>query len=301
MTYLCVPIFVVDIEQARRDVALAAEAGADIVELRIDRIDWAEEAPPPYELMESLEHLIMKSPVPCIVTLRSAEEGGQSKLTDAGRWEVANTVASAPASYLDFESAAYQRLSDVEEKRPYRLILSSHDFSGRPARLTAIVQSLFEGPGDVAKIVWTARTIRDNLEAFEILRHRAKPTIALCMGEHGLISRVLAKKFGAFLTFASLTKESGTASGQVTIREMKNVYRWDAIGRETKVYGVVGSPVMHTMSPAIHNAAFEAVGHDGVYVPMLVHEGYESVKAFMEMFLAFEPLHLSGLSVTLPH
>jgi 3-dehydroquinate dehydratase/shikimate dehydrogenase len=58
---------------------------------------------------------------------------------------------------------------------------------------------------------------------------------------------------------------------------------------------------MHSMSPAIHNAGFDAVGHDGVYLPLLVNPGYESFKAFMESFLAFEPLHLSGLSITLPH
>ena len=82
---------------------------------------------------------------------------------------------------------------------------------------------------------------------------------------------------------------------------MKRLYRWDAINADTKVYGVVASPVMHSMSPAIHNAGFDAVGHDGVYLPLLVNPGYESFKAFMESFLAFEPLHLSGLSVTLPH
>src|SRR5262249_8924401 len=78
-------------------------------------------------------------------------------------------------------------------------------------------------------------------------------------------------------------------------------YRWDAINADTKVYGVVASPVMHSMSPAIHNAGFSEVGHDGVYLPLLVNPGYESFKAFMESFTAFEPLHLSGLSVTLPH
>jgi 3-dehydroquinate dehydratase/shikimate dehydrogenase len=82
---------------------------------------------------------------------------------------------------------------------------------------------------------------------------------------------------------------------------MKRLYRWDAINANTRVYGVVGSPIMHSMSPAIHNAAFERIGHDGVYLPLLVNEGYESFKAFMETFLAFEPLHLSGLSVTIPH
>src|SRR5438105_10499264 len=82
---------------------------------------------------------------------------------------------------------------------------------------------------------------------------------------------------------------------------MKHLYRWDAIGPKTKVYGVVAQPVADSMSPAIHNAAFDATGFDGVYLPMLVNEGYESFKAFMESFLAFEGLDLSGLSVTLPH
>jgi 3-dehydroquinate dehydratase/shikimate dehydrogenase len=121
------------------------------------------------------------------------------------------------------------------------------------------------------------------------------------MGEAGLISRVLTKKFGGFLTFASLRDESATAPGQVTIHDMKQLYRWDAIGPATKVYGVVASPVMHSMSPAIHNAGFDAVGHEGVYLPMLVNPRYESFKAFIESFLAFEPLDLAGLSITLPH
>ena len=153
----------------------------------------------------------------------------------------------------------------------------------------------------VSKIVWTARTVRDNLEAFELLKTRQKPTIAFCMGEAGLISRVLAKKFGALLSFASLDNGSETAPGQITIEQMKNLYRWDAISSKTKVFGVVAEPVGHSMSPAIHNAAFSAVKFDGVYLPFLVHAGYESFKAFMESFLHFEGMDLSGLSVTLPH
>ena len=122
------------------------------------------------------------------------------------------------------------------------------------------------------KIAWLARSLRDNLEAFELLRTRRKPMIALCMGRFGLMSRVLAPKFGGFLTFASLDGSSGTAPGQISISDMKKLYRWDALSPSTKVYGVVGSPIMHSMSPAIHNAGFEAVGFDGVYLPMLVNE-----------------------------
>jgi 3-dehydroquinate dehydratase/shikimate dehydrogenase len=82
---------------------------------------------------------------------------------------------------------------------------------------------------------------------------------------------------------------------------MKKLYRWDAISSSTKVFGVVGSPIMHSMSPAIHNAGFDAVGFDGIYLPMLVEPGWESFKAFMETFVPFEGLDLSGLSVTIPH
>jgi len=153
----------------------------------------------------------------------------------------------------------------------------------------------------VNKLVWMPRSIRENIEAFEILQTRQKPTIALCMGEAGLVSRVLAKKFGGFLTFAGVTSESGTAPGQVSIHDMKRLYRWDKIGPATRVYGVVASPVAHSMSPAIHNASFDQTGDDGVYLPMLVQGGYESFKAFMEEFANYGPLHLRGLSVTIPH
>ena len=121
------------------------------------------------------------------------------------------------------------------------------------------------------------------------------------MGEAGLPSRVLAKKFGAYLSFAALSDRAATADGQVPVALMKSLYRWDRIGRETKVYGVVASPVAHSRSPHVHNAAFDAADFDGVYLPLLVNPGYESFKAFMETWLRFPPLDVAGLSVTLPH
>jgi len=291
MTHLCVPIFVSSLDQAKRDALLATEHGADLVEYRIDT--FTDEEP--------LWQLLNASPKPFVLTCRASSEGGQSTLTDEERVEVVRTPGIDRAHYVDLELETLKKVPPPNLGGETRLIASSHDFTGRPDRLYNILAEMTASPADVNKIVWTARTLRDNLEAFEILQSRQKPTIALCMGEAGIISRVLAKKFGAFLTFASLAKGAETAPGQVSIDDMKRVYRWDAINPNTKVYGVVGSPVGHSMSPALHNAAFEHVGHDGVYVPLLVNPGYESFKAFMETFLAFAPLHLSGLSITIPH
>jgi 3-dehydroquinate dehydratase/shikimate dehydrogenase len=291
VTYLCAAILVTDLAQARRDIAAAAEAGADMVELRIDQL-----ATPDLMGLQGMCAL------PCIVTCRPTWEGGHCELPDKQRLELL-LLAGTQAAYIDVELKTIRRVPDALDRllSSQRLIVSAHDFDGRPELLNNLVHELLEVDAKVCKVVWTARSIRDNLEVFDLLKARYKPTIALCMGEAGLISRVLARKFGAFLTFASLDSGAATAPGQICISDMKRLYRWDAINPQTKVYGVVAQPVAHSMSPAIHNAAFDATGHDGVYLPLLVNAGYESFKAFMETFVPFEGLHLSGLSITIPH
>lgn len=292
MTHLCVPIFVTSVAQAKADIAGAAEAGADLVELRIDQ--FTDEF--------QLRQLLGEAMLPCILTCRPEWEGGHSTLNNAERFKILSIRVGDQPRYIDVELAAVDEF-EFEDKggaRP-KLIVSSHDFSGRPERLYNIVSDLDDSRADINKIVWTARTVRDNLEAFELISSRRKPTIALCMSEAGIISRILAKKFGAFLTFASLRQEKQTAPGQVPIDDLKRLYRWDAINAQTKVFGVVGSPVAHSMSPAIHNAAFDETGFNGVYVPLLVNDSYESFKAFMEDFLAVEHMDLAGLSITIPH
>lgn len=307
MTRLCVSIIVHALEQAWSDARLAAEHGADLVEYRVDL----------FTDLAGVEQLVRDSPLPCIVTCRPTWEGGACDLPDQERIPVLEVASLAGAAYIDVELAAYTRSANLRQKvhlgagrvldltapRPNRqgLIVSSHDFAGRPARLHAIVSELNTTGADVVKIAWTARSVRDNLEAFELLRTRQKPTIALCMGEAGLISRVLAPKFGGFLTFAALRPAETTAPGQPTLRELTDLYRFRSIGPATAVYGVVGHPVSHSLSPHVHNPAFASCGLDAVYLPMPVQPGYPSFKAFMETFGRDDSLNLRGLSITLPH
>ncbi|MBC8109290.1 MAG: shikimate dehydrogenase [Anaerolineae bacterium] len=291
MTQLCVPIFVEGIEQAKRNVAAAIEAGADIVELRLDLVaNYAD-----------VNVIRAGLSVPMILTCRSVAEGGDDERSDEERIAFLEKASASGTPYVDVELQMYQRVPAIEADIPRQLIISVHDFKGRPSRLYSLIDEMNRSRASVNKIAWQARSIRDNIDAFELLQSRQKSTIALCMGEAGLMSRVLAKKFGAFLTFASLRPTEATAPGQPTIEEIKCLYRWDAINEKTKVFGVVGSPIGHSMSPAIHNAAFDSTGFDGVYLPMLVEPSYESFKAFMESFLAFPSLDLAGLSITIPH
>jgi len=121
------------------------------------------------------------------------------------------------------------------------------------------------------------------------------------MGQAGRISRVLAAKLGMFLSFSCLSLAESSAPGQISVDHLRGLYRWDRIGPKTSVYGVVGFPVGHSLSPAIHNAAFESIGFDGLYLPLLVETAYEHFAAFMDGFLTRPWLDLHGLSVTIPH
>ena len=291
MTRLCVPLLVDpgDLDATRRDMAAAVEAGADLVELRLDY--WADAADFP--------RLIGGFDVPLILTCRPIWEGGHSGLSDEDRLNfLEKCFADAPAgSLIDFEWKAVR--NGARPAVPY--VASSHDFAGRPPTLSKLYAEMAESDAAIVKLAWAARSVRDNLEALDLMRLRAKPTVAICMGEAGLMSRVLSKKFGGFLTFAALRDDRNTAAGQPTIAQLKQLYRWDALGPATRVFGVVGDPVGHSKSPLVHNAAFDATGFDGVYLPLPVAAGWESFKAFMETLGRHEPLDLSGLSVTIPH
>ncbi|MEN6335324.1 MAG: shikimate dehydrogenase, partial [Phycisphaerales bacterium] len=183
-----------------------------------------------------------------------------------------------------------------------RLILSTHDFAGRFPDLRGLFREIARAcPGAIPKLVYTARHINDCFEAFDLLHETRGDRIVLCMGEAGLISRVLAKKLGAFVTFASLDKQAATAPGQLTVDAFKRLYRYDAIDAGTELFGVIADPVGHSLSPAIHNASFADKSMNRLYLPLLVQGGQAEFDAFLDNVLARPWLDFRGFSVTIPH
>ncbi|GAB5495555.1 MAG: shikimate dehydrogenase [Phycisphaerales bacterium] len=324
-TLVCVPIPVDDIERALADANQAKLLGADLVELRIDSyFPGSEGDEEDARRVAELQGLIADCPLPAILTCRSAEEGGDYDGDEVDRVSMLEKLCvntDHPPAYLDFELASYQRSANIRQKinlcvdHPKqerdvrtRLILSMHDFDGRPKDLMRKLADAWGEPAaSVVKFAFRARSIRDNLEIFEILRDAPKPTIGLGMGEFGLMSRVLAPKFGGFLTFASLRDETATAPGQPTISDLLGMYRFRSISKDTKLYGVIGWPVSQSMSPLIHNAGFEARGWDGVYLPMPVAAGddqetnFHSFRSSLMELVESKIVDFKGASVTLPH
>lgn len=295
------------LEQALALAAQASEQGADLVEFRMDLFvrDPAAAA-----------ELVQRCPLPCIVTVRRKAEGGHFEGPDEDRVALLEAACSGPTqpAYLDFELASYQnhalrqridRLVDHPGQvraTGVKLVLSSHDFQSRPADLHQRIEAMAAAPAcAVVKIAWMAADLNDNLHAFDLVAQQGKPAVALCMGEAGLPSRILSRKFNAPFTFVTLDDAAATAPGQPTLSQVRNLYRWDQITPATRLYAVIGHPVGHSMSPAIHNAGFDALGYDGLYLPMSITPTYEAFASIVGAWLDHPRLQFRGASVTIPH
>jgi 3-dehydroquinate dehydratase/shikimate dehydrogenase len=172
-----------------------------------------------------------------------------------------------------------------------KILVSHHDFQRTPRNLKPLVRRLDRAGGEAIKIATQCNSFREALQLLSICRGR-RNAVAVPMGEVGLPLRVLALAHGSALAYASVGEK--TAPGQLTLDEMKNLYRADKLTTKTRVYGVIGDPVAHSLSPLMHNLAFQKKRIDAVYLPFLVRD----LKDFLA---AIKPLNIRGFSVTLPH
>jgi 3-dehydroquinate dehydratase/shikimate dehydrogenase len=150
---------------------------------------------------------------------------------------------------------------------------------------------------DAYKVVTTARKPSDNHRVLSLARSHSKtPTVVLAMGETGFPTRVLSTAFGGLYTYAAPNAAHGTAAGQVCARQLRSLYRVEKFTRDARIYGVIADPVRHSISPAVHNRAFQARRTDAVYLPFLVKP--TQLKDFLTLA---GKLPLAGFSVTIPH
>jgi len=161
----------------------------------------------------------------------------------------------------------------------------------------AVLRRMLRVPADAYKIVTTARKPTDNFRILALPKANPRtPVIVLAMGESGFPTRVLSTAWGGLYTYAAPSAAEGTASGQVTARQLRHLYRIDKFTKAAKVYGVIADPVRHSISPAVHNRAFQARRMDAVYLPFLLPP--LQIRDFFEFA---DTLPVSGFSVTIPH
>ena len=259
--------------RARRD----AQAGADLVELRLDTV-----ADP------DVAGALADRAQPVVVTCRPAWEGGAFAGSEVERRRILLDACRLGAEYVDVEQRAEFAAELLDVRGGRGVVLSFHDFDGVPADLEARYRSLRATGAEVVKIAATAGSLAEALRVAR-LGSDGEPRVLIGMGAAGIPTRVLAGRFGSCWTYAG----EEVAPGQIDLARMRGQFRFPHISDGTDVYGVLGSPIGHSLSPAMHNAGFRAHGIDAVYLPLEA--------AGVEDFLAFaDAVGLRGASVTAP-
>lgn len=256
------------------------------------RLDWLADD---REIGRFIARLAQKPPrATLIATCRRREAGGRFRGTIARQLLHLADALRAGCSWYDLEiesaSKCPPELLDVLLGEGCQLA-SAHFFSGTRESWKRVESRLARSLPDAIKIAAQCRSLAESLRLLRLTRGR-RDLVAVPMGDLALPARILALREGSALAYAPV--ENATAPGQVSLDAMKNLFRADRLRRKTRIYGVIGNPISHSLSPQLQNAAFQARKMDAVYLPFLV--------AHLPDFLAaIEPLGIRGFSVTLPH
>lgn len=230
---------------------------ADMVELRLDGVRDLDVA-----------QALHGGRVPVIATCRPVWEGGRFSGSEDERRAVLTSALALGADYVDLEWRAVQHahggtgFDNLVRANGPRVVVSSHDFAGVPDDLRTRALAMRGTGAALVKVAVTAARLSDTLPLVDIAK--GGNAVVVGMGEAGVPTRLLASRFGSRWTYAG----NGVAPGQMPAVRMLEQFRFRTVGANTAVYGVVGDNVMHSVSPAMYNAAFSAAGLDAVCVPL---------------------------------
>jgi 3-dehydroquinate dehydratase / shikimate dehydrogenase len=263
------------------------------LELRLDYL------PRPLLVLPRLKRFLEYHPQATVIaTCRRVANGGKFRGTLAAELDVVSKAAGAGCQLVDLEvqsASRYKPESLQRLRNRAALIISYHDFRSS-RKLSEAFEKMVAIPADFYKIVGTATTLYDNVEIMKLLQEKSNKhsVIGLCMGEQGIVSRVLGVRAGSVFTFAAVTPDEKTAPGQVTAQDLNSIYRIEQVDAATRVYGVVGDPVSHSLSPAIMNAALRRENVNGVYLAL-------HAKSLKDLLACVRDIPIHGLSITMPY
>jgi 3-dehydroquinate dehydratase/shikimate dehydrogenase len=263
------------------------------VEFRLDYL------PNPAAILPKLKtFLYERGEITAIATCRRASTGGKFKGTIPAELEILEKAAQAGCHLIDLElqTAEHTKPAQMKKLRSHgaALIISYHDFESTKD-LDAIFDRILPFQPEFVKIVATAKTLADNVTMMRFLDRRRDEAnlIGISMGEQGIISRVLGLRAGSVFTFAAAHAGEETGPGQIEARTLRETWRIDHIDASTKVYGVAGNPVRHSLSPLMHNIAFRRETVNGIFLPL-------QTTRLNDLLTLTRDVPLQGLAITMP-
>jgi len=290
---ICIALGLPDVQTLLEHATREAEAGEAFLEFRLDFLDN------PCAGAEAIAGFLERFPdCTILATCRRHQNHGKFNGSIEEQFAVLDLAVRSGAQAVDIEietaEMAPERLKQFRARA--QVVISYHNFEATPA-MDSVVHRMLQLPGDAYKIVTTARKPSDNVRVLAAAKALPKQRmVVLAMGELGFPTRVLSPLFGGIFSYAAPLYAEGTAAGQVSARYLRHLYQVERLTKAAKIYGVIADPVRHSISPAVHNRAFQSRRMDAVYLPFLVSPAH-----LRDFFVMAEKLPLAGFSVTLPH
>lgn len=270
-----------------------AESGETFLEFRLDYL------PRPEQGVKAIAEFLSQYPqCTLLATCRRHQNHGHFNGSIEEQVKILEAAIGAGARAVDIEVESAENIQHKLDGLRGRawLVLSYHNYGGTPS-LDTVLRRMLRIPADAYKLVSTARKPSDNYRVLSLAKaHPRSPLVLLAMGETGFPTRVLSTAMGGLYTYAAPWSAEGTAAGQVSAKMLRNQYRVEKFSKAAKIYGVIADPVRHSISPAVHNRAFQSRRVDSVYLPFLVHP-----PQLKDFFLLADKLPVAGFSVTIPH
>jgi 3-dehydroquinate dehydratase / shikimate dehydrogenase len=235
-----------------------------------------------------------------VATCRCEVNGGKFAGSNIEAIEILLKAAEAGFQLIDVELESVEKLpkATLEKLRATgaALIVSYHDFHGTKD-LDGILARITPFNPEFIKIVPTARSLADNITLMRFLERvedsHNSSVVGICMGEAGVISRILGLRAGSAFTFAAATPGEETAPGQIAARTLLETYRVDQVDAATKVYGVAGNPIGSSLSPLMMNTAFRRETVNAVYLAL-------QTSKVDDLFKLVREIPIQGVSITMP-
>jgi len=271
-----------------------AEEGIKLVELRLDFL----------RREPDLNRIIPSRPTATVITVRRQQDGGLWKESEEKRLTLLRTAIVLEPEFVDLEvDIAHQ----IQPFGKTRRIISYHNMETMPENLVKLHQEMSAKKPYFIKIAVTPKTVAEmhhflhfiqqkNDDGKKLLGDKAVRVVGICMGEMGKAARILAKRYSMPYTYATFSEDRMIAPGMLVYKDLLDLYHYDQINQETAVYGIIGNPVGHSLSPLVHNRAFLEQNINAVYVPFQIDES--SVADLIRLAPEFG---LHGMSVTIPH
>lgn len=280
---LCVVIKGPTFEEAYRQIEKAIDH-ADLIELRLDGFSVLD--------LSALSRLSTQFSIPMIFTLRCQSQGGHYSQSEEKRLTDIWNLAALNPEYLDLENhVPPDFIAEISSQHPnIKIILSYHNFNETPEDLEKLYQEMKRIPAHFYKIAVMPQSCLDAMRLVCWAKSKDDKLIAISMGYHGQVSRILAP-----FTYAALEEDQQTAPGQLSAKTLLERYRHRSLTSATGIYGLIGDPVDRSISDETHNHFFQSCGIDAVYVKIQVNDSE------LAEFLQFaKKLPFKGLSVTMP-